>query len=122
VGRFAYGVARLVLSESFKRVRRRRRLLTGLATSSIPARWDDFARTLGSDGAVECIRRCTSRLPPEDQDLILHYYESGGRDRQEERKELAARLGLSPVALRLRAYRIRRALEKCTRDCLGGRT
>jgi DNA-directed RNA polymerase specialized sigma24 family protein len=121
VTRYAYGVARLVLSESFKRARRRGRLLTDMALSSVPARWDDSARTLASDPGVECIRRCAASLSPEDRDLILHYYESGGRDRQEERKALAVRLGLSPVALRLRAFRIRRVLETCTRDCLAGR-
>lgn len=118
VTRFAYGVARLVLSESFKRVRRRRRLLTDMAFSSAPGRWDDSARTFASDAGVECMRRCAARLRPEDRDLILGYYESGGRDRQEERKALAARLDLSPVALRLRAFRIRRVLETCTRSCL----
>jgi DNA-directed RNA polymerase specialized sigma24 family protein len=121
VTRFAYGVARLVLSESYRRVRRRRRLLTDMALSNAPTRWDDSVRALASDAGVECIRRCADRLPPEERDLILRYYENGGRDRQEERKVLAARLGLSPVALRLRAFRIRRVLESCTRDCLAGR-
>jgi DNA-directed RNA polymerase specialized sigma24 family protein len=67
---------------------------------------------------MECIRSCTKRLPPDERDLILHYYDSAGRDQQEQRKQLAARLELSPAALRLRAFRIRRALEVCTRDCL----
>ena len=120
VTRFAYGVARLVLSELFKRLRRRQRLLTGLATSSAPARWDPAARTVERDGAVACIRRCANRLPPEHRNLILHYYVSAGRDQQEERKALAARLGLSPIAVRLRAHRIRRVLESCTRECLAG--
>jgi DNA-directed RNA polymerase specialized sigma24 family protein len=117
VTRFAYAVARLVLSESFKRVRRRGDLLARLASTG-DSRGDEAAGALGSDGAVECIRRCTSDLSPEDRDLILHYYDSGGRDQQEERKQLAARLDVSPVALRLRAFRIRRVLAVCTRDCL----
>jgi len=117
VTRFAYGVARLVLSESVKAVRRRDRLLTWFATSNHPAVSED-RRALGSDGAVECLRHCTNHLSPEDRDLILRYYESAGRDQQEERRQLAARLDVSPVALRLRAFRIRRALETCTRACL----
>jgi DNA-directed RNA polymerase specialized sigma24 family protein len=69
---------------------------------------------------MECIRSCTKRLPPDERELILHYYDSAGREQQENRKQLAARLELSPTALRLRAFRIRRALEACTRDCLAG--
>ena len=122
VTQFAYGVARLVLSESLKRVRRRRRLLTALATSVAPPRWDHASSTFRSDGAAECIRRCTNCLPEEDRRLILQYYDSGGKDRQQERKALAARLAVSPVALRLRAHRIRRVLEACTRKCLASRT
>jgi DNA-directed RNA polymerase specialized sigma24 family protein len=121
VTRFAYGVARLVLSETFKSVRRRRQLLMDLATSSGTARCDDAATALGSDGAVACIRHCMGRLSPDDRDLISRYYESGGRDQQEERRQLAARLGLSPVALRLRAFRIRRVLQTCTGECLATR-
>jgi DNA-directed RNA polymerase specialized sigma24 family protein len=120
VTRFAYGVARLVLSESFKRVRRRDRLLTWLAGSDDSARPNDAAEAPGTDDSVDCIRRCASHLKPEDRDLIFRYYESAGREQQEERKQLAARLDVSPVALRLRAHRIRRVLETCTRDCLAG--
>jgi DNA-directed RNA polymerase specialized sigma24 family protein len=120
VTRFAYAVARLVLSESFKRVRRRGDVLARLATSSGAPPDDGTAATLGPDGAMECIRSCTQRLPPDERELILLYYDSAGRDQQEQRKQLAARLDVSPTALRLRAFRIRRALEACTRDCLAG--
>lgn len=118
VTRFAYGVARLVLSETFKSARRRRQILTDLATASAIAGGADAATTLGSDRAVECIRHCMSRLSPEDRDLISLYYEGGGRDQQEARRQLAARLELSAVALRLRAFRIRRLLQTCTAECM----
>lgn len=118
VTRYAYAVARLVLRESWKRVRRRRHLLSRLFAPDAPAAGHDVAGVLGSDGAMECIRGCTERLPPEDRELILRYYDSEGRDQQEERQQLAARLGCSPVALRLRAFRIRRVLQACTHDCL----
>jgi len=95
--------------ETFKSVRRRHRLLTSLATSTLsPAgvtSQEHSGRTPSSG-----IQGCMRRLPPEDRELISHYYESGGRDQQEERRQLAARLGLSAVALRLRAFRIRRVL------------
>jgi hypothetical protein len=53
--------------------------------------------------APECIRRCTNGLPEEDRRLILQVHESGGRDRQQERKALAARFAVPPAALRVRA-------------------
>jgi DNA-directed RNA polymerase specialized sigma24 family protein len=115
---FAYGVARLVLSESLRRRRRRRRALDYLASAGAPSPWGGFTETYESDAAVECVRGCAGRLPPDDRELILRYYESAGRDRQHERREIALRLGLSSSALRLRAYRIRRVLETCTRRCL----
>jgi DNA-directed RNA polymerase specialized sigma24 family protein len=124
VRRFAYGVARLVLSESLKRRWRHRRALGYLATISAPPPWRGVTEPYESEAGVECMRRCAARLPPDDRELILRYYESAGRDRQRERRELAVRLALSPSALRLRAYRIRRVLEVCTRRCLaaqGGR-
>jgi DNA-directed RNA polymerase specialized sigma24 family protein len=116
VGRFAYGVARLVLSESFRRDRRRRRaLLSGMFGGPAPAVAFD------SEPGLECLRSCAARLAADDRDLILGYYESIGRERQQERRALAERFGLTPSALRVRAYRIRRSLEACTRHCLAGR-
>jgi DNA-directed RNA polymerase specialized sigma24 family protein len=121
VVRFAYGVARLVFTESLKRRHRHDRLLTRFARSSAAAPAPEPDTSFASGEAVRCIRHCTGGLPPDDRDLILQYYTSGGRDRQGERRALATRLDLSPVALRLRAFRIRRALEKCTRECLAAR-
>lgn len=120
VTRFAYAVARLVLRESFKRVRRRGQLLARLVGPDQPGAGHDNAGVFGAHGAMECIRCCTERLPPEDRELILSYYDSEGRDQQEERKQLAARLDVSAVALRLRAFRIRRVLQACTHDCMAG--
>jgi len=121
VMRFAYGVARLVSVESLNRQHRRHRLLTTFARSHA-APTPDRGANFASGEATECIRGCAGRLPPEDRDLILRYYASGGRDRQDGRKALAARLDLSTAALRVRAFRIRRVLERCTRNCLAART
>lgn len=117
VGRFAYGVARLVFSESVKRDRRRR-LALRLAVANPPFTPGPFDTETG----VECLRHCAGRLDPSDRELILSYYESLGRERQQERRQLALQLGLTPSALRVRAYRIRRSLEVAMRECLAGRT
>lgn len=117
VGRFAHGVARLVLTESLRRERRRRGALLRAGRES-PA----WVTPFESETGLDCLRCCAQRLPPADRELILAYYDSMGRERQHERKLLAARLGLTPNALRLRAYRIRRWLEDCSRRCLAGRS
>ncbi len=115
VGRFAYGVARLVLTEWFRRDRRHRHALRGIVGGQAAAR-----TVVETEAALECLRRCARGLEAGDRDLILAYYDSMGRDRQDARKTLAQGLGLTAVGLRVRAHRIRRALEACTRRCLAG--
>jgi DNA-directed RNA polymerase specialized sigma24 family protein len=116
VRRFAHGVARRVQSEALRRERRQRRvqqdLLRKARTPSVSA--------IESEAGLECIRRCAQRLEAGDWKLIVEYYDGAGSELQDDRKELAARLGITPAALRLRAFRIRRSLEDCTRRCLGG--
>jgi len=113
LGRFAYGVARLVLKEFLRRDHRQRGVLerAGMALPRLATRFD-------SDAGIECICRCIGRLEAADRELILAYYGSDGREGQRERRDLAGRLGISATALRLRAYRIRRALEASARRCL----
>jgi DNA-directed RNA polymerase specialized sigma24 family protein len=113
VGRFACGIARRVHAEDLRRVRRHRRLREGLVGSGgLPT------PAIDSEAGIECIRRCLDRLDAGDRALIVEYYEGSGRELQEDRKAQADRLGLTPTALRLRSYRLRRALESCTRECL----
>jgi DNA-directed RNA polymerase specialized sigma24 family protein len=115
VGRFAYGVARLVLAEWVRRDRRHRHALRGIVGGHAAAR-----TVVETEAGLECLRRCALGLEPAERGLILAYYDSMGRDGQRARKDLAQRLGLTAVGLRVRAHRIRRALEACTRRCLAG--
>jgi DNA-directed RNA polymerase specialized sigma24 family protein len=116
VGRFAYGVARHVHSEDLRRIRRRRRALQAFAGST-----PDPRPAFESDAGVECVRQCIEELDVEDRRFIVDYYDGSGRDLQRARKELADRLGITPTALRLRSYRLRRLLEASVRKCLQGR-
>jgi DNA-directed RNA polymerase specialized sigma24 family protein len=45
--------------------------------------------------------------------LILDYYRHDKRGKIEDKRRIAATLGIEPTALRVRAYRIRRRLEDC---------
>ena len=114
LGRFAYGVARLVCSESLRRDRRQRAAARRAVRPALAARPEDPA-----EAPRECIRRCMAALSEEERALIVRYYDGQGQAQAIARRALADSLGVSPTALRLRAYRIRRTLEPCVRRCLG---
>jgi RNA polymerase sigma factor (sigma-70 family) len=65
-----------------------------------------------------CLEKCIAKLSPENRSLVLRYYEADGREKIEKRKLLAEELGIAPNALRIRAYRIRAALQKCLDQCV----
>jgi DNA-directed RNA polymerase specialized sigma24 family protein len=103
---FAYGVARLVRLE---RQRQSAAMPTTsdewLAAQAAPPQPDDF------DGRDACLQRCLGQLTETDRDLIVTYYVGMGRERIDGRARLAATLGLSENALRLRAQRLRDRLR-----------
>ncbi|HEY8413409.1 MAG TPA: hypothetical protein VIK76_18470 [Pyrinomonadaceae bacterium] len=74
------------------------------------------------DFARECLRQCLSLLAADQRDLVLDYHVNKKRAKIELHRSMADELGLSTNALRLRAHRIRVALEKCVIDCLNGVT
>ncbi len=67
---------------------------------------------------LACLERCLQNLSPEDRELIIRYYEGDGGDKIENRKRLAASLGIPLNALRIRACRLRDKLETCMNQCL----
>jgi len=66
-----------------------------------------------------CFDRCLDGLTRENRDLILSYYQEERRAKIDLRKNLAATLTISLDALRIRAHRIRKAIEECIAQCLG---
>jgi DNA-directed RNA polymerase specialized sigma24 family protein len=68
---------------------------------------------------LECLSRCLQKLSPESLYLITRYHQ-GEEEVQDKarRKELAQSLGIPLNALRIRAYRIRVAIEECVKKCL----
>lgn len=69
---------------------------------------------------LRCLERCTDKLEPPSRELITQYYLGQERIKIENRRALAARLGITPNALTIRACRIRDKLEACVRECAGG--
>jgi DNA-directed RNA polymerase specialized sigma24 family protein len=66
----------------------------------------------------ECLRRCIERLPLHNRELVMQYYQDEKRAKINNRKLLAERLGIGLNALRIRAHRIRAALQECVEECL----
>jgi DNA-directed RNA polymerase specialized sigma24 family protein len=67
---------------------------------------------------LECLNQCLQKLPPESLHLITRYHQIEESSNKARRKELAQSLGIPINALRIRAYRIRSAIEECVEKCL----
>jgi DNA-directed RNA polymerase specialized sigma24 family protein len=110
---FSLGIARFVLLETLKSPDNRRVEMKDLDTSAAaPEPWEK-----DDDLWVICLRECMRGLSEENRRLIIEYYQDEGRARIDERKMLAARLGISLNALFSRAKRARDKLEECVTRC-----
>jgi DNA-directed RNA polymerase specialized sigma24 family protein len=69
------------------------------------------------DVRLICFDRCLEELGAEGQNVILRYYEGEGREKIDNRLELAAKLKIPLNALRIRVHRIKRTLEECIAEC-----
>jgi DNA-directed RNA polymerase specialized sigma24 family protein len=67
---------------------------------------------------MQCFDKCLEGLSSERRFLIVEYYQQERRDKIDRRQKLAERLGIPQNALRIRAHRIRVALENCITECL----
>ncbi|HYK03159.1 MAG TPA: hypothetical protein VE974_15475 [Thermoanaerobaculia bacterium] len=113
---FAFGVARLLLSEARKQVEREIVAHAQLLRMSGEA----VAHEAQTDGdAVEelCFDDCLALLTPANRKLIIAYHTGEGGAKIEARRGLAAGLGTDLNALRVRAHRIRVQLEACAQEC-----
>ncbi|HET8644782.1 MAG TPA: hypothetical protein VFO85_04800, partial [Vicinamibacteria bacterium] len=113
---YAHGVARMVLLEQWRRPALRTALTDLREIERIPA-----PDPPEGGGRAGCLERCLAQLPAEGRELILAYYTAEGRAKIENRRRLAASLGLNEAALRSRAQRLRGRLERCM-GCPPGRT
>ena len=113
--RYFYGVAQNVHLEHLRRMRRRAKrlkLVENYLLGGGPAH--DFERE------YRCLELCLEELPEASREVVLEYYRDDGAARIARRQRLANRLGVGVGALRLRAFRLRAALERCVRARLAG--
>ena len=67
---------------------------------------------------LNCLERCLQKIKPDERAIILRYYYGEQRIKIENRKALAAELGISIAELRVVACRIRQRLEPCVSRCI----
>ena len=114
---YSFGVAKIVRREEGEILRRENLIQEELLRSGAdivdPDDFDDE-----SELRFVAFEHCLELLPPAKRTFILNYYEETGRDKIDNRKSLSEKLGISQNAVTLRAYQIRKKLEKCIKNRL----
>ncbi len=107
---YARGIARLVVLERGR--------------APVPARLDvdvsiaPAPRDEAGERLRDCFDACLDRFPADSRSLVVGYYQGERTTRIENRRTIAAQLGLSDNALRSRVQRLRDRLEACVRECV----
>jgi len=115
VHKYAFGVARFVLMEYFKAPIEEE--LPVESNKELPA--IDKREIDENEAEHECLRKCLLKLSVDERDLILRYYENEGMTKIDDRKRMAAELGVTQDNLRQIAKRIRKnELGPCVQECL----
>ena len=114
---YFYGVSQKVLLEYSRKTRGP---LAPVSVDSASVTLSTPPLVLAEDIEAEyrCLEQCLERLPSENRDLVVRYYQQEKQAKINHRKVLAAELGIAVNALRLRAHRIRLILQRCVLVCL----
>jgi DNA-directed RNA polymerase specialized sigma24 family protein len=109
LGAYVRGVARMVFYEWSREPRHQ---------NVEPLQFSAPESTDREPADLVCFDRCLASLDEGDRSLVLRYYDDGKP--KEIRRELAAELGLTLTALRIRTHRLRNRLERCVSACAAG--
>ena len=111
---YCIGVARMLLREM---TRERAKEARPLDEVPEPRTASEEAADEG-ERRVACLKRCLTQLSTDNRDLILSYYHGDKGDKIKNRKLLMERFAVPPSTLRMRALRVREALQLCSENCL----
>ena len=114
---YFYGVSQKVLLE-YSRKTRGPQAPVSVDSASVTLCAPAFVLAEDIEAEYNCLEQCLERLPTENRDLVLQYYQQEKQAKINQRKVLAAELGIAVNALRLRAHRIRLILQRCVLECL----
>jgi RNA polymerase sigma factor (sigma-70 family) len=103
--RYFYAVAKKILLEHSR----------SRATPPLPQESSEDEKT---ELMYQLLELCLEKLTPANRELVLGYYHEEKHAKIENRKALAARLGIALNALRIRAHRIRSWLQQCVKQSL----
>ena len=70
------------------------------------------------ESRYECLSKCLEKLPANQHQMILGYYEGAKRAKIDRRKQLVALMGTTSEALRVKVLRLRVVLQKCVKSCV----
>ena len=111
---YFYETARFIFMESLKEKSRTAAIVENIPTIAPPI----DPEPPNDEPRERCFDDCLRSIPVESRKLILGYYDYEKNEKIGRRKKLAIELDLPMNALRIRAHRIRRGLEKCVKTCL----
>ena len=114
---YFYGVSQRVHQEYLRKLRLRDAELSEDA-GAVNASPGVISLAGEAEPEYECLERCLEHIPDENRKIVLEYYQQERRAKIDHRKKLAEELGIALNALRIRAYRIRRALQDCVHSCV----
>jgi DNA-directed RNA polymerase specialized sigma24 family protein len=116
VSAYLHGVAVHVAQEHWRTAARERDLPQQLIA---PPADEGPVPDAHEERRLDCLERCLASLPAGARALLQRYHTAGEGARIAARKALAREQGLTPLALRLRAFRLRTALADCITACEG---
>lgn len=114
---YFYGVSQKVHLEYLRKDQKRHTELAvdaAVSTLTVPT----LSLSDDIEPEYECLERCLEHLPTDNRKLVVQYYQQEKQAKIEHRKMLAIELGIAVNALRIRAHRIRVALQQCVHNCL----
>ena len=121
---YCYIVARYIFMEYLRGIEKKEvpldRILRQPAADNLTASKSEDER-VHREKLLSCLDHCTEKLVPLNRDLIISYYYGERGVKIENRRALAAQLGITVNALGIRACRIRDKLEDCVVNCIGSR-
>lgn len=116
---YCYIVAKLVFHEYLRRVTPLSDVSPDDSAAMRRAKKLREVEPAATDDLVDALEACLDALPPADRQLILDYYRGEQRAKIEQRRALAANLGVTINALSIRACRLRDRLEACVKSRTG---
>jgi DNA-directed RNA polymerase specialized sigma24 family protein len=119
--KFCYAVAKFVFLEYVRSGRAREvpeEQIDKASTANAAWQGPDDDDIHERESSLRCLERCMAELDEQRRELVIGYYQGELRAKIENRRRLAAKLGLTLNALSIRTFRIRERLENCVRKCI----